>query len=112
MTVFLIESLSRERSGSDSPSAVPSVTITCLIRLSRRSYYRLFAFLNNQDERTEGLSAEVDVRGLTAEQNRLQKQLKAFFAGRKEQLATWESSLSDAEKRSSGRGVKDSGRGA
>ncbi|MCO6454329.1 MAG: DUF1553 domain-containing protein, partial [Pirellulaceae bacterium] len=62
----------------------------------QEEYYRLFAFLNNQDEPTiKVYEPGVDVAALTAEQRAAEQALAAWLDERAEQQATWEAALTD-----------------
>ncbi|MBX3439516.1 MAG: DUF1549 domain-containing protein, partial [Planctomycetaceae bacterium] len=64
--------------------------------ITQREYYRLFAFLNNQDEPTMNVYADhLDVPRLTAELEQTQQQLAAVIKERSSELARWEEQLSD-----------------
>lgn len=59
--------------------------------IDHQEYYRMFAFLNNQDEPTlKVYQADVDVEGLNKELKQLNAKLSAHIAESAEELATWE----------------------
>ncbi|MFV0442981.1 MAG: PSD1 and planctomycete cytochrome C domain-containing protein [Planctomycetaceae bacterium] len=69
--------------------------------LEQREYYRLFAFLNNQDEpNLKVYDDDVDVGTLAAERKTLEVQLKAYVADHAADLAAWESEQTPAIRRS------------
>jgi hypothetical protein len=69
--------------------------------IEQKEYYRLFAFLNNQDEPTmKVFDPSVDVSGLTAEFNSLEKKLKDYMSEHASDLAAWEAGLTPATKKS------------
>ncbi len=69
--------------------------------IEQKEYYRLFAFLNNQDEPTmKVFDASVDVSGLTGEFNALEKKLKDYMSEHASDLAAWEAGLTPATKKS------------
>jgi hypothetical protein len=62
--------------------------------IEQKEYYRVFAFLNNQEEPTlKVFDPGVDVKGLTAEFNTLEKQLKTLVAQRYPEVEKWESEM-------------------
>ena len=64
--------------------------------ITQNEYYRLFAFLNNQDEPTLKVYDEnVDVAGLTAEFKDLEDRLAGYMKDHAEDLAKWEAGLTD-----------------
>jgi len=67
--------------------------------VSQRDYYRLFAFLNNQDEPTVKVpDAGADLAALEAERAAALAAVHAHVAGRESEVAAWEAGL-DAERR-------------
>lgn len=69
--------------------------------IEQKEYYRLFAFLNNQDEPTlKVFDSGVDVSGLTAEFKKLETEIAAFMKEHTDELAEWESGLTPEIKKS------------
>ena len=69
--------------------------------IEQKEYYRLFAFLNNQDEPTlKVFDSGVDVSGLTAEFKKLETEIAAYMKDHAEELAEWESGLTPEIKKS------------
>lgn len=69
--------------------------------IEQKEYYRLFAFLNNQDEPTlKVFEPGVDVSGLTAEFKKLEAEIAAYMKDHAEELAQWESGLTPEIKKS------------
>ncbi len=63
--------------------------------IAQKEYYRLFAFLNNQDEPVlKVFDPSVDLGALTAEFNEVAAKLKAMIEARYEEIATWEKGMS------------------
>ena len=68
--------------------------------IAQREYYRLFAFLNNQDEPTlKVLDPDLDVDALTKEQKELSHQIAAHIQDKKTKLAEWESKLEEKSRK-------------
>jgi hypothetical protein len=62
--------------------------------IEQKEYYRLFAFLNNQDEPTlKVFDAGVDVRRLTAEFKETEARITAYMRQHAGELAAWEAEL-------------------
>ena len=69
--------------------------------IEQKEYYRLFAFLNNQDEPTlKVFDSGVDVSSLTAEFKRLESEIAAYMKEHAKELAEWESGLTPEIKKS------------
>jgi hypothetical protein len=69
--------------------------------IEQKEYYRLFAFLNNQDEPTlKVFDPGVNVSGLTAEFKKLEAEIAAYMKEHAEELAEWESGLTPEIKKS------------
>jgi len=69
--------------------------------IEQKEYYRLFAFLNNQDEPTMRVfDPSVDVSGLTAEFKEIEGKLKAYLKEHADELAAWEAGLTPEIKKS------------
>lgn len=67
--------------------------------IEQKEYYRLFAFLNNQDEPTMKVYDHgIDGAKLTAEQKQLEGQISKILTEQSEAIAAWESAL-DVEAR-------------
>ncbi len=65
--------------------------------IEQKEYYRLFAFLNNQEEpNLKVFDPRVDVKALTAEFNDLEKKLKALVGERYSEVHKWEAEMSAA----------------
>jgi hypothetical protein len=63
--------------------------------IEQKEYYRLFAFLNNQDEPTmKVFDPTVDVKALTAEFKDVDARLKALVKERYNEIAEWEKDMS------------------
>ena len=68
--------------------------------IAQAEYYRLFAFLNNQDEpNLKVYEPGVDVARLTSEFNGIQKQLKAYLAAHSTDIERWEAGLTPEAKK-------------
>jgi hypothetical protein len=64
--------------------------------IEQKEYYRLFAFLNNQDETTLTLyEPGVDVTRLTAARKAAEKSLAEYFKEHADELAQWEQALDE-----------------
>ncbi|RFC45436.1 MAG: Protein of unknown function DUF1553/DUF1549/Planctomycete cytochrome C [Verrucomicrobia bacterium] len=62
--------------------------------IEQREYYRMFAFLNSQEEPVLKVSsAGVDFSGLTVEFKGVERQIAAFMAEHAAELASWEAGL-------------------
>jgi len=62
--------------------------------IEQKEYYRMFAFLNNQDEPTlKVYKPEVDVDGLNKERKELDAQMSAHIAESADALTEWETNL-------------------
>ena len=69
--------------------------------IEQKEYYRLFAFLNNQDEPTmKVFDPKVDVSGMTAEFKELESKISAYMKEHADELAKWEAALTPAIKKS------------
>jgi hypothetical protein len=69
--------------------------------IEQKEYYRLFAFLNDQEEPTlKVFDPKVDVSGLTAEFKKLEAELTAYMRDHAEELAQWEAGLTPQGKKS------------
>ncbi len=69
--------------------------------IEQKEYYRLFAFLNNQDEPTlKVFDPHVDVSGLTAEFKEVDAKLKAYIKDHQADLDAWEAGITPAIKKS------------
>jgi hypothetical protein len=69
--------------------------------IKQQEYYRLFAFLNNQDEPTmKVFDPNVDVSGLTAEFKEVDEKIKAYLQDHAAELDEWEANLTPAIKKS------------
>jgi len=63
--------------------------------IEQREYYRMFAFLNNQDEPTMKVAdPSVDVAGMTAEFKELDTKLQALIKERYREITDWEKGMS------------------
>jgi hypothetical protein len=63
--------------------------------IEQKEYYRLFAFLNNQDEPTMKVSdPSVDVAGMTAEFKEVDAKLQALVKERYSEITEWEKEMS------------------
>lgn len=63
--------------------------------IEQKEYYRLFAFLNNQEEPTlKVFDPSVDVSGLTAEFKEIEGKLQAIIKERYAEIANWEKEMS------------------
>jgi hypothetical protein len=68
--------------------------------IAQKEYYRLFAFLNNQDEPTmKVFDPSVDVSGLTAEFEKVEAELKKRIAERYDEITAWEKEMTPAFRR-------------
>ncbi len=75
--------------------------------IAQKEYYRLFAFLNNQDEPTmKVLDPTVDVNALTAELKNVEGKLAALLERRNDEIAAWESGLTPEFRKTTTGGVK------
>ncbi|MEZ5384893.1 MAG: PSD1 and planctomycete cytochrome C domain-containing protein [Prosthecobacter sp.] len=64
--------------------------------IEQKEYYRLFAFLNNQDEPTmKVFDPDIDIAGLTKEQKKLIGKIATYLEDKKADLAKWESTLEE-----------------
>jgi hypothetical protein len=71
--------------------------------IQQKEYYRLFAFLNNQEEPTmKVFDSSVDVSGLTEEFNELEAKIAAYMKEHADDLAKWEADLTPEIKKSLG----------
>jgi hypothetical protein len=62
--------------------------------IEQKEYYRMFAFLNNQEEPTlKVFDPSLDVKGMTAEFNALEKKLKALVKERSPEIEKWEAEM-------------------
>ncbi len=62
--------------------------------IEQKEYYRMFAFLNNQEEPTmKVFDPDLDVAGLTKEQKELVGKIATYLQDKKADLATWEAAL-------------------
>lgn len=69
--------------------------------IEQREYYRLFAFLNSQDEPVmKVFDPSFDVSGLTVEFKEVEKKISSYLAEHAEELAAWEAGLTPAIKKS------------
>lgn len=69
--------------------------------IEQKEYYRLFAFLNNQDEPTmKVVDSNVQVRELSAEFKEVEGKIKAYLTDHTDELAKWEAGLTPAAKKS------------
>ncbi len=69
--------------------------------IEQREYYRLFAFLNDQEEPTMKVFDEsTDVKALTAEFKAVEARLTAYMNDHAEELATWENELKPESRKS------------
>ena len=69
--------------------------------IQQKEYYRLFAFLNNQDEPTmKVFDPTVDVSGLTAEFKEVGDRIKAYIKDHADELDKWEAGLTPKIKKS------------
>ena len=76
--------------------------------ITQQEYYRLFAFLNNQEEPTlKVYDPGIDVSGLTAEQKDLETKLSAYMKEHAEELAKWEAGLTEEIKKGLADGVRN-----
>lgn len=63
--------------------------------IEQKEYYRMFAFLNNQDEPTlKVIDPSVDVKGMTAEFNEITAKLETLVKNRYDEVTTWEKEMS------------------
>ncbi len=63
--------------------------------IEQKEYYRVFAFLNNQEEPVlKVFDPALDVKGMTAEFQAVEKKLKAMVSERSAEVAKWESEMS------------------
>jgi hypothetical protein len=63
--------------------------------IEQKEYYRVFAFLNNQEEPTlKVFDPQVDVKGKMAEFNALEKDLKALIGQRYSEVEQWQATMS------------------
>lgn len=73
----------------------------------QKEYYRLFAFLNNQDEPSiKVYPPDVDPQALAAEQRTVEKELQAHIEQHAAELAAWESDLGDEARKKLGSTVQ------
>ena len=64
--------------------------------IEQKEYYRLFAFLNNQDEPTyKVFDSDVDVRALTKELKATESKIAEIIKEHSDELAAWELELTD-----------------
>ncbi len=69
--------------------------------IKQQEYYRLFAFLNNQDEPTiKVFDPNVDVSSLTAEYKEIDEKIKTYLKEHAAELDAWEANLTPAIKKS------------
>ncbi len=69
--------------------------------IEQKEYYRLFAFLNNQDEPTmKVFNPSVDVSSLTQEFKSMEEKLKAYMSEHAADLDDWEAKLTPGAKKS------------
>ncbi len=69
--------------------------------IEQREYYRLFAFLNDQEEPTiKVFDDHVDVNAITAEFKAVETRLATYMKEHAEELATWESELTPESRKS------------
>ncbi|MBL9090600.1 MAG: PSD1 domain-containing protein [Planctomycetaceae bacterium] len=74
--------------------------------IEQKEYYKLFAFLNNQDEPTMKVyDPSVDVKELTAEFKKVESELTAYMKAHADDLAKWEAGLNAQIKKSLGPAV-------
>lgn len=74
--------------------------------IEQKEYYKLFAFLNNQDEPTMKVyDPSVDVKELTAEFKKVESELTAYMKAHADALAKWEAGLNAQIKKSLGPAV-------
>lgn len=74
--------------------------------IAHKEYYRLFAFLNNQDEPTMKVFDEgVDVSSLTVEFKEVEAQITAYMKEHAEDLDEWEANLTREIKKSLSSGI-------
>jgi hypothetical protein len=63
--------------------------------IEQKEYYRVFAFLNNQEEPVmKVFDPSLDVKGMTAEFNAVEKKLKAMVSERYAEVGKWEAEMS------------------
>ena len=68
--------------------------------IEQKEYYRLFAFLNNQDEPTmKVFDPDLDIAGLTKEQKELSGKVATYLEDKKTDLATWEAALEEKSRK-------------
>ena len=68
--------------------------------IEQKEYYRLFAFLNNQDEPTlKVYDPDLDVAALTKEQKELNSQIASYLEDKKTALAEWEKKLDETTRK-------------
>ncbi len=71
--------------------------------IEQKEFYRIFAFLNNQDEPTLKLvDPTVDVAGLTVEQKELERRIAQHLEAHAEEFADWEAGLTPEIRKSLG----------
>jgi Protein of unknown function (DUF1553)/Protein of unknown function (DUF1549)/Planctomycete cytochrome C len=69
--------------------------------IEQKEYYRLFAFLNNQDEpEMKVFDPKTDVKGLTEEFKEVETKIKAYMAEHAAELDQWEAGITPAIKKS------------
>ena len=74
--------------------------------ISQEEFYRLFAFLNNQDEPTiKVYNADVDVAAVTAARKAAEQSLQAWMEDQADALAAWETELDDEARKKLPRGA-------
>lgn len=74
--------------------------------IEQKEYYRLFAFLNSQDEPTmKVFDPSVDVSGLTAEFKEVEAEIAAYMKEHADDLAAWEAGLTPEIKKSLSSGI-------
>ena len=75
--------------------------------IEQKEYYRVFAFLNNQEEPTmKVFDPSLDVKGMTAEFNGLEKKLKDLVRERYSEVEKWEAEMSPQFRKSLAAPVK------